>query len=280
LKLLIKLLISIFLLYLVFKNIEVEKILTLLFESNFFWITISFLFYNLSKILSSIRLNFYFKDLGINLNQWSALKLYYLGMFYNLFLPGGVGGDGYKIYLLQKNYKVGYKPLFWATLLDRLSGLVALLFLFGLLFLFSPYTKLWEGLKWIDLALLLLLYPLFFKFQTSLFPTFNSSFLPTTILGLGVQLLQLLSAFFLLKALPQAVDVITFLTLFLLSSIMAVLPLSVGGVGMREFTFLYGLKLLGEDASLGVTFSFLFFLISTLSSAIGILFSFRDFLNR
>ncbi len=50
-------------------------------------------------------------------------------MFYNLFLPGGIGGDGYKIYLLQKNYQTGTKKIFGAVLADRISGMVALVVL-------------------------------------------------------------------------------------------------------------------------------------------------------
>lgn len=57
--------------------------------------------FNISKIISSIRLNRYFKDINLSLSQTYNLKLYYLGMFYNLFLPGGIGGDGYKIYIIK-----------------------------------------------------------------------------------------------------------------------------------------------------------------------------------
>ncbi len=270
----LKLFISALLLYLVFKNIDTSKLISILLNSNPWWILVAFLFYNLSKIVSSVRLNFYFKDLNIYLTQSQALKLYYLGMFYNLFLPGGIGGDGYKIYLLQKRFKVGYKPLFLAILLDRLSGLIALLFLCGVLFFFSPYAYLYPLLRDIDLLLLPLLYPSYILLQKQFFPKFSPSLVPTTLLGLLVQLLQLVSAFALIEALE--VEIITFLTLFLISSVVAVIPISVGGVGMREFTFLQGLKIVGKEPSAGVAFSFLFFLITLLSSAIGAIFLFES----
>ena len=65
---------------------------------------------------------------------------------------------------------------------------------------------------------------------------------------------------------------VDYLTLFLVSSVVAVLPISIGGVGVRELTFLYGFGLLGSDANSGVLFSFLFFLITALSSLAGTLF--------
>ncbi len=272
LKLAIKLFVSVALLWLVLRQIDIHRLLTLLQKSNPVWLGIAFILYNLSKILASFRLNYYFKDLGLRISQWQALRLYYVGMFYNLFLPGGVGGDGYKIYLLQKYHNPGYKPLLAATLLDRLSGLTALLFLAGVLFLFSSYAKLSPWLVWCDLFCLILLYPIFLPLHKKLFGNFTTYLWQTTLLGLGVQILQLLSAYALILALPVTVPIIDFLTLFLISSVVAVLPLTIGGVGAREFTFLYGLKLLRLDPSAGIAFSFLFFILSALSSAIGIFF--------
>jgi len=37
-------------------------------------------------------------------------------MFYNLFLPGGIGGDGYKIYLLNKLSNKSIKSLTTVTI--------------------------------------------------------------------------------------------------------------------------------------------------------------------
>ena len=66
--------------------------------------------------------------------------------------------------------------------------------------------------------------------------------------------------------------IIDVLVLFLISSIVAVLPITIGGVGVRELTFLYGFNYLGMSANSGVAFSFLFFIITMLSSLIGVLF--------
>jgi hypothetical protein len=47
-------------------------------------------------------------------------------MFYNLFLPGAISGDAYKVVLLTRKYDVSYKKITAAVLLDRFSGLLAL----------------------------------------------------------------------------------------------------------------------------------------------------------
>lgn len=205
------------------------------------------------------------------LSQKYALRLYYVGMFYNLFLPGGIGGDGYKIYLLKKiNDQISVKRLFSATLLDRISGLVPLLFLGGILFVWSDYYSRWQ---WADLLVIMgiiSVFPALYFMMRIFFREYLPLFFKTTFLGTVVQLLQLLSAVFIVYAIDVSSLMIIFLTLFLLSSVVAVLPISFGGVGVRELTFLYGLSLLSLNVNDGVVFSLLFFMITAISSFIGI----------
>ncbi len=272
---LFKLIISISLIYLVLRHIELKELSKILRNSDPLWLAIAFILFNLSKIISALRLNFYFRDCGLKLNERHNLILYYVGMFYNLFLPGGIGGDGYKVYLLNRRYGCGAGALIQASLLDRISGLAALLFLGGIISLWSDYTSLYPTLRFIDYAALLALYPSLWLIHRLWFPRFLRSMLPSSALSLAVQSAQLLCAYALILALPVSVPIIDFLTLFLISSILAVLPISIGGVGIREFTFLYGLKLLNKDPSSGVAFSLLFFMITLISSTLGILFLHR-----
>jgi uncharacterized membrane protein YbhN (UPF0104 family) len=70
-----------------------------------------------------------------------------------------------------------------------------------------------------------------------------------------------------------------YLSVFLVSSVAAVLPLSFGGLGAREVTFLWGLQLLQLDPTDGVLASSGFFLITAMSSLLGALFLRRFFLK-
>ncbi len=268
----VKLLISFVLVAFVLSKVNLAELKKLLLHCNFFYLFLAFVAFNLSKTVSSIRLNYYFNSSGAKLTQSQNLKLYYLGMFYNLFLPGGIGGDGYKVYLLHKLYQAPIKRLIEASLLDRVSGLIALLFLGASFLLFSQFSSLFPFLKFIAILGLLTLYPLFIFLHKRFFPFFFPLLSKTLMLGLLVQILQVISAYFLFKALFLQNFLIEFLFLFLLSSVVAVLPLTIGGVGAREATFLYGLKFLGLNVDIGVAFSFLFFLITALSSLIGIFF--------
>ena len=137
LKLFIKLAVTAVCLWYVSKKIDWALTWKLLQQSNKWWLIAAAVLFILSKIVSSFRLNIYFKSIGVHLVEAVNLKLYWLGMFYNLFLPGGIGGDAYKVILLNRNKKsrnFGIKLLSAAVLLDRVSGVVGLAILAAIYF--------------------------------------------------------------------------------------------------------------------------------------------------
>ena len=142
----LKLLLTGLALYLVFRKIDTDQLFQLAKTIHWIWLLPAIILFILSKVATAIRLNRYFENIGIKLSESQNWKLYLIGMFYNLFLPGGIGGDGYKVYLLNKEFKTPVKKLVQAALLDRLGGLVAIVFLlFGwplICYLLSKYFSL------------------------------------------------------------------------------------------------------------------------------------------
>jgi len=268
-KLVLKIFISGAALLWVFSKIDLEETKKLMFSVEWGWLGLAILFFNASKVVSAFRLNNFFRDLGFHLSEKTNLRLNYIGMFYNLFLPGGVGGDGYKIYLLRKRYNQSAKRLLKAVLLDRISGLVALVFLALLLALLLP---LFSELLYYYLvaAAALAILPLYYLVVSGLFKEFTENIGLTSLQSLAVQGLQVVCAFFLLRSLSVNALFAEYQFLFLVSSVVAVFPFTIGGVGARELTFLLGYQLLGIDKNTAVAFSLLFFLITAVSSMAGI----------
>lgn len=255
---------------------EEQKILSALTQANWGWLFVAFLLFNLSKIISSVRLNRYFKCIQVMLDERFNLKLYYLGMFYNLFLPGGIGGDGYKVYYLNKEYGGAVKKLVAATILDRLSGVVVLGFLALLLAVLSTFDTIFPGQNFVLLLLAVLSFPVFWLIHNRFFKDFNPEFIRALIMGFGVQLSQLVCAAFILMAIDAQGNYFDYMTLFLVSSVVAVLPFTIGGVGARELVMLKGVLFFATihgEASTAMAFSILFFLITAISSFIGIYFT-------
>src|ERR1700727_2895929 len=93
------------LLFYVFSKVPFAKFRYRLLHANGVWLSAAIVFYFASMLFSAWRLLSFFNSIGLKLNYRFNLRLYFSGLCYNLLLPGGIGGDGYKIYLLHKRYK-------------------------------------------------------------------------------------------------------------------------------------------------------------------------------
>ncbi len=272
-KLLLKLIVAGAALYFVFNKISLKEILEVFSTANWFWLVIALILFIGSKIISSFRLNCFFRIHELALTELQNLKLYWLGMFYNLFLPGGIGGDAYKIYLLNKTFQTNSKALFSAVLVDRLSGMSLLLFLAAILMGFVPSSY---PLLNYSLYLAPLVIVGFYFFLKLFFKQYLAIFLKVSGYSLFVQLAQLVSVYFILCAFHITENELAYLVLFLISSVVAVIPISVGGIGIRELCFLYGSELFGLDETLAISISFSFYLITMIGSFPGIVYVFKS----
>src|SRR6188472_2954066 len=142
LKLLLKIAVTVLCFWYISRKIDFTKAKDAVMQADWWWLSLSVVAFAFSKFLASFRLNIYFKNIGIYLSQKKNLKLYWLGMFYNLFLPGAISGDAYKVVLLNRKYKTPYKKASAAVLLDRFSGVLALgviLCIYGIVVLDRAY---------------------------------------------------------------------------------------------------------------------------------------------
>lgn len=275
LKFVLKIAISATALYFVYQKIEWEALQSTLLNTNLGWYLLALLAFNLSKTVAAFRTKTYYQSQGLLLDSFYNFKLYYTGMFYNLFLPGSIGGDAYKIYLLRGR-EVKTKNLIYCGLLDRLSGLT-LLFILGVVLLFMAKV---QGeyafeLKVISFVLALAALPVLYGVAHFLGKgSFNQVFWKTSWQSLWVQIGQVATATCLLLAIGVEGHFFSYLYLFMISSVVAVLPLTIGGVGARELVFLYGYEYLPIEKELAMTFTLLFFSITAISSFLGFFASF------
>lgn len=270
----LKVLISAVLIYFIFTKIDVTEIKHILIKSNPLYLLLATFFFIISKFIGAIRLNIYFHQLKIMLTNKSNFELYLLGMFYNLFLPGGIGGDAYKGYILKKTFDIKTKKIVSVLVLDRLGGLL-LLFIYACTLLAFLKIELLDGYRWMFIVAIPLSVIVFWLLNKKFFNFVLPIFWKSTALSALVQLAQLICIWFILLALNIEMNQISYLIIFLISSIVAVVPLTLGGIGSREVTFYYGAELLGLDQSISVGISVLFFLITALVSLIGAWYHFK-----
>jgi hypothetical protein len=274
-KFVVKLVLTLLAVWFVFRKISVPEFIHTLKNCNVFYFLLAILFFMLSKAGSAFRQNELYDAAGIRLRRVYNLKLYAVGMFYNLFLPGSIGGDAYKVYLLKNAHpSLTTKYLISASLLDRLSGVVILFVMMCAFLLFSSISLHPPG-NWfmpLTIAALILAIPVHYFFIRIFFKRFISKFRITTLQSVLVQAGQVVCAFCLMRSVKISGNEMDYLSLFMLSSVVAVLPFTIGGMGARELVFVYCAQWLSIDKEAAVVFSILFFIVSALSSLPGLIF--------
>ena len=270
-KLLLKISITGLSLYLVFLKVEVRDLKDAFSKSNPLYLFLAFIAFIISQIISASRLNTFFKGIGLNISAVYNFKIYLLGMFYNLFLPGGIGGDGYKIFLLRKKFSIKGRRLFQAIFFDRLSGLWALGLIISMLVIFIPHL----GIpNWIPFTVVFTGSIAYYVIMRRFFKDYSHNFFFTHFKALLVQSMQVISVIILLYALNHDGKFAPYLFMFLASSLVAIFPFTVGGLGARELVFVYGAQYFNMDQHLAVIISLLFYCISAILSLSGIYFVF------
>ncbi len=270
----LKIVFSILLLYFIFTKIQFQEIITVAKQTKPLYLLLALLLFVVSKVIASLRLNLYLHQLEVFLSQLSNLKLYLLGMFYNLFLPGGIGGDAYKGYVIKKKFQAPTARVVSILVLDRLSGLL-LLFTYACILAFFLEHEAVRSYKYLFIVGILAGTFVFFilnkKRFTYVFPVFWRSLAYSAL----VQLAQLISLWCILISLDITSGILPYLLIFLISSIVSVVPLTIGGIGSRELVFFYGALWLGLEENTSVAISIVFFLITALVSLSGIFYHFK-----
>ena len=271
-KLILKIGVTALSLYLVFSRVSLKDLEEAMTTSDPIFFLLAFISFCISQIITSRRLNGFFRGIDLHLTEWYNFKLYLLGMFYNLFLPGGIGGDGYKIFFLRKKFGIKGRRILKAIFFDRLSGLWALCLITVGLIIFMPQLNIpnWMPVTAIGAGTII-----YFIVMKKVFPRYSRTFFTTHFRAICVQSFQLISAICLLYALHFDGKFSPYLFMFLASSLVAIFPFTVGGLGAREVVFLYGAEVFNLDPHLAVLISLLYYLVAALMSITGSYFIFH-----
>jgi uncharacterized membrane protein YbhN (UPF0104 family) len=274
LKLLLKIGVTAACFWYISKKIDFNAAKEAFLKSNWLWLSLSVILLMLSKLFSAFRLNIYFRNIHIHLTEWRNIKLYWLGMFYNLFLPGSISGDAYKVVLLKKKYDSSYKKTSAAVLLDRFSGLLALGLIMSVYGIIVLDKSLYDVILVICsvAAIVVLYFAVRFYFKD-----FLPGFWATFVWGLLVQLTQVVCVYCILLSLDMPVDQPQWVFIFLVAAVVAVFPVSLGGgLGTREVVFVEGAKYFHLDPQIALVISLLFYLSTVIASIWGLYFVFHD----
>lgn len=267
-----KLVISIAGLYFVFSKVDFKSVYTVLYTADFLWLLCALVLLFLAQFLSAVRLNVFFGEINIMLTTAAGLKLYLAGMFYNIILPGGIGGDGYKAYKLRKLFNTSLADVVKALIADRVSGLVAIVFISIILL---SFIDIGGSANYYLMGCIIPFYFIFVFLVKKIVPHFQKIIPVVLLQSGGVQILQMCAATCIALSVGAGLNV-DFYLLFLVSSIASAIPVTIGGLGSRELVFYYGSLYLSFNTDTYVAVSILFFTITLLLSLSGFYFAFND----
>lgn len=256
--------------YLFVKQLNINALFEVLFDVRYAFLVLALVFFVLSQYLSSWRLLGVLRYFSFPLQPSSNHRLYVLGMFYNFFLPGGIGGDAYKALKLYKTFGWSWKIVGKALVLDRAIGLGALL---CCLVLIDPNLLFSIPMSW--RVLIFLAFIFIGRYVTQMIFKSKEIYFQTLCWSFGVQVAQLLSVLCIAKALHIPQDLtLPLLLVFLLSAIASIV--SFAGLGVREYLFLWSGTWLSTapetTAAVGVWFT----LLTAVVSLVGIYYMFFD----
>jgi uncharacterized membrane protein YbhN (UPF0104 family) len=254
------------------QKIDFTEVWAAIREAETPYLILASVLYVLAVLFSTYRLNAIFAALPLKIKNWTNIKLYWMGLFYNFFLPGGVGGDGYKVFLLNKYFGVKVKKLLTAVLAERVSGLSIILIYILALVYYINYDIPYKGWFFLLIPVVSAGYYLFLLIINK---PLTKVFWKVTLWSLLIQGIQMLAVIAILKGMGTSIHGQwgNYLFLFFLSTIAAAIPVTLGGIGAREMTYAVGAQYLGIDQGHAVALSLTFYFISLVTSIPGLFYS-------
>jgi hypothetical protein len=256
--------------YLALSQVHVREIMPLLGSIPLGLLLLALGLTHAGQIVSALRTRYYLHAHGIDFPVGPSVRLHYVGGLFNAFLPGGAGGDAYKAWWLKRHKQGGLLNMVKLMIAGRLNGMWALgIILCAMAFFSAPIRHLIPYASWLLLAAVIggtVSYSLLARF---LLKEPLAQQIRAGLYSLSLQLMLVGVAYALCLGLGQKADALEYVILFMLSCMLAMLPISIGGIGVRELALLHGSRLLHLSEETGVTLAFTYTIITLTIPLIG-----------
>lgn len=282
--------ISVILLIFFASQVNLNQTLSMIANTNYAFLGLGLILYFIGQTISAYKWSIIATTIGFKRKFTEYLQFYYIGMFFNLFLPSTVGGDVGKAFYLSKGETNGRKaPAIYTVLAERTSGLAVLAWL-GTIALLTPMGDTFpDALKYIAITLSLAIIigaPLFPVVMGKFFSEnnwINRSLMndvmvfwntKLTLQCLGLSLifhLIIISIHILISmALHLNVSIWYYFAIYPIVAIIGFIPIAFNGIGVREGAYIYLLNKVGVvESGAGLAFGILWFSIIVVASLVG-----------
>ena len=282
--LLLKLFVSLAILFVLFKLVPYRELIDVYKKSQKIYIYLSFLIYIITFFISVFRWQFLLHALGVKVSTKNAFSSTFSGLFFNLIFPSFVAGDIFRGFSISTHHGEA-KKVASSVLMDRFSGAIALVLVAFFSYIFGRrFFR--EGEVALSLFLLCLIIGVVsciifskrvFSFlikilgknhslKTKLvefhdhlyfFRKNPSIFLKSMYFSLPIQLLTPLMFYVGSKAFGLHVSMLYFFILVPIIMMIALIPITIAGAGTREAASIYFFALIGIGKTVGLGLSLL-----------------------
>lgn len=297
-KLVVRLIVTCGLFYYIFSSIDSKQILLGVSKLNPAYIPFILIFLILNYVVSSLRWkNLLIFEGSAQISLRYLTKLYFVGSFFNNFMPTSIGGDVYKIVALGG--KIGSKThAFTATFMERFTGMVSLVLISYLGFI-KTNSFWWDFIpqmyKESPFFVVLYYFLLIFGFWIAAFSGFYAMYLlrnkvsrigalynsfleyknnynvvlMALLTSFIVQLLSVSTQYFIFLALGYTLPLFHALFVFPVITLASFFIPSLNGLGVQDALYIQLLSVVGVTSSVALTGSLIYHLMRLVVSLIG-----------
>jgi glycosyltransferase 2 family protein len=278
----LKVLCSVLLLGLLSRLIDIPRTAQVLASVDARFLCLAILVFAIGQAMNAVKWFWLGKALALPCSLGNYLRLYTMGMFLAIFLPGSMGGDLGRAVLLTREGQPGWTATY-SVLADRYSGLLFLMVLSSMACQeVAAYSSLspwlwaltgvvlvvWLLLGW-GSGLALPLMPTKLKSYAQPIPGWEKQLRTwPNLLRIGGGSLAIQAAnwsvlLLLAGAMHLQVSAPALMTAYGLITLASLAPLSLNGLGIREGGYVLLLKQVGVAGEQAISFGFLWFIVYT-----------------
>lgn len=266
--------------------IDVDEVLSFLSAVSCLDILVLLLILFVRNYFAAIRFQLLLGN-QVRVAQGELIRQYFVASLFNMFIPTAIGGDGVRIILLAKQ-KLSKTDAGILILAERLIGfysLISISFIATFLWetpdiiyliatsLFGGYTVIMSGVLYLPFTRIKNKWPVrFIDRMSNICLELRSrpgDVVAVFIFSILYQLSAIYISYYVALAIGLVPNVLHFLTIVPIVWLVTMIPISVGGLGLRELSFTFLLSLVGytHEMSTGVSLGTYFALV--MSACIG-----------
>jgi uncharacterized protein (TIRG00374 family) len=295
----VRIAVSVGLLVWVLRSIELRDLTSKIASAHWGWLAAAFLVNTIANVFGAWRWQLLLRSQGREVPLQRLFGSYFVGLFFNNFLPSTIGGDFVRAADAKKKGGGSLTENLTVVLVERLIGLLATLALGGMAALTGVANQIDPRISWALAAALVIagaglylaLHPGFRRRVTLLSERLPITFLRRTIakmltafeifsqargallanffLSIGFQFLLIVHFWLIQFAFGENVSFLTFVVIVPLVFCVIILPIGINGLGVRESAFVWFLSRAGMEPASALALSLASYGIAVVQGLLG-----------